>query len=97
MTFNLKISTPHGDFTRKATKPYTHAVVRTSERAMESHIAISAGRANFTTGVQGRWHKDRGFAVTWHGSEQAARVAASKPYGWDRETGPAEVYEVTEA
>jgi hypothetical protein len=93
--FKLKITTPHGEFTRTATKAYTHAVVRTSERAHHAYEDIKGGKK--TSGVQARWHKDRGFAVTWHGSEGAARAAASKPYMWDRATGPAEVYAVEAA
>jgi hypothetical protein len=90
MTFNLKVSTPHGEFTRKATKAYTHVVVRKSERAMKSFNEPVWD----SSGVQQRWQKDRGFAVTWHGSEGAARAAASKPYVWDSKTGPAEVFAV---
>ena len=45
-------------------------------------------------GVDARWVKDRGFAVTWHGSEGAARKAAAAPYGWDRSTGVVGVFPV---
>jgi hypothetical protein len=53
---------------------------------MEAHQSIAAGRTNFTTGVNGRWHKDRGYATTWHGSEAAAIKAAASPYEWDGST-----------
>ena len=33
-----------------------------------------------------RWVKDRGYAVTWHKSQDACAAAASKPYLWDRAT-----------
>lgn len=101
--FNLKIVTPHGEFTRKSTTAYTHAVVRTSQRAADCLAAYERNKHDaakvryYKDGVQARWVKDRGFAVTWHGSEAAARNAASKPYLWDKETGLATVYEVVRA
>jgi hypothetical protein len=44
---------------------------------------LAAGRQSFRSGVNGRWHKDRGYAVTWHKSQQAAINASRKPYLWD--------------
>jgi len=35
------------------------------------------------SGLQGRWNKDRGYVVSWHGSERAARQSADKPNGYD--------------
>jgi len=98
--FKLSISTPHGEFTRVSTTPYTHAVVRTCPRAAKSYelsktaVPGSYEARNLKSGVDARWVKDRGFAVTWHGSEAAARNAASKPYVWDSATGPAEIFPV---
>src|SRR5262245_8153890 len=83
--FNCKITTQVGEFTRKATKPYSHAVVRTSPRAMGAFERAQAGHKSGSN-VNQRWAKDRGFAVTWHGSEAAARKAAAAPYIWDLST-----------
>jgi len=76
----LKITTPYGEFNRKTDTAYTHAVVRDCPRA---HEALTDVRV---FGVSRRWKKDRGFAVTWHGSEQAARNAAAKDYMWGAST-----------
>ena len=85
---SLKITTPHGEFNRKTNTAYTHAVVRESIRAQQ------ALTQTYTSGVHGRWIKDRGFAVTWHGSEQAARNAAAKPYLWDATTAVLGIFPV---
>lgn len=77
----LKINTPHGEFTRQTNTPYTHAVVRNCPRAMEAFERKQIQGKVF--GVSQRWAKDRGFAVTWHGSEQTARNAATSKYEWD--------------
>jgi hypothetical protein len=95
MTFNLKISTPHGEFTRKATRAYTHAVVRSCPRALEAFQNHTAKGCKTYGGVQGRWAKDRGFAVTWHGSEQAARNAAAGNYDWDHSAVVLGIFPVT--
>ena len=79
--FKLKIATPHGEFTRTATRPYMFAVVRNSPRAQATYN--ERGTARRPSGVHARWIKDRGFAVTWHSTEQAARKAATSPYMWD--------------
>ena len=100
---NLKITTAHGTFTRSTATAYTHAVVRSSERAYGTYLPIANGTATpdqlrwAKSGVTARWIKDRGYAVTWHGSEQAARNAAAKPYFWDSKTGPATIYPVEAA
>ena len=89
---NLKITTAHGTFTRSTATAYTHAVVRSSRRANDCYLPIANGTATpdqlswAKSGVTARWIKDRGYAVTWHGSEQAARNAAAKPYFWDATT-----------
>jgi hypothetical protein len=88
----LKIITPDGVFTRTTNTAYTHAVVRRSERAYEAYI-----NPRYKSGVQGRWIKDRGFGVTWHGSEQAAQAAARKPYGWDGSIDVVGIYPAVEA
>jgi hypothetical protein len=80
--FNLKVSTPVGEFTRKATKPYSHVVVRVSPRAKE-FVETYAARGRKPSGVDARWVKDRGYATTWHNTEAAARKAAAAPYVWD--------------
>lgn len=82
----LIIKTPHGDFNRTTKTAYTHAVVRKCPRAERENAECAADPAKaryLKIGVNGRWEKDRRYAVTWHGSEAAARAAASKPYLWD--------------
>jgi hypothetical protein len=78
----LKVQTPVGEFNRSTKTAYTHAVVRESERAMGEFKDAQNGGHVF--GVGQRWAKDRGYAVTWHGSEKAAKKAAEVPYMWDR-------------
>lgn len=82
----LKVTTPVGEFTRATATAYTHAVVRKSPRAMGVFERAQAGGDVYKGGVQGRWIKDRGFAVTWHGSERAAKNAAAADYTWDGQT-----------
>ena len=95
--FKLKITTPHGEFTRVATRPYMFAVVRTSPRAMEAYEGRGT-RIRSACGVTQRWIKDRGFAVTWHSTEQAARGAAARPYMWDAKLcGAGTIYPVEAA
>lgn len=99
----LSIQTPVGEFTRASTTKYMYAVVRTSERAMASYRPIADGTASedqlrwSKSGVTGRWVKDRGFAVTWHGSKRAAEAAASKPYVWDNKTTLVGIFNVFDA
>lgn len=94
----LKVETSAGEFTRKTDTPYTHVVVRVSPRAAASLAAFGAGNyRGKLSGVDARWVKDRGYAVTWHNSEAAARAAAEKPYVWDRETSLVGVFEVAAA
>ncbi len=90
----LMITTPVGAFTRMTNSPYTHAVVRTSPRAAEVFAEFEAGRVKDRSGVDGRWVKDRGYAVTWHMSEAAAKRAAEKGYTWDLHTTVVGVYAV---
>lgn len=100
MAKTLKIKTPHGEFTRKTDAGYTHAVVRTSERAADCLATYERNKHDpakvryYKDGVQARWVKDRGFAVTWHSNERLAIAAASAKYVWDDKTGPATVYVV---
>lgn len=80
----LSVETPHGVFTRTTTTPYTHVVVRSCERSQK--VYDERGPKLYSNGVTGRWIKDRGYAVTWHKSERAARDAAAKPYVWAAST-----------
>src|SRR6185295_9082204 len=61
----LIVSTPVGPFNRKTDSRYTFVNVWASPRA----AAVAASPNPYRGGVDGRWVKDRGFAVTWHGSE----------------------------
>jgi hypothetical protein len=79
--FTLKAQTLVGEFNRTTNSSYTHVVVRESSEAMKWHEMAKAGAR--VSGVDQRWHKDHGYAVTWHGSEKAAKAAAAKPYGYD--------------
>ena len=73
----LTATTPVGAFNRATASAYTHVNVWDSPRAT---AAFEAGRRG---GVAGRWTKDCGWAVTWHGSEAAARRAGAGKYGYD--------------
>jgi len=91
---NLKVITPVGEFTRSTNTKYSHAVVRNSPRAMAAFQLHQAAGSRRLTGVSARWIKDRGFAVTWHGSEAAALKAAAGKYLWDNSQDVVGVYEV---
>ena len=80
---NLKVVTAHGTFTRSTATAYTHAVVRSSPRAAAAYAAFLVSGTHSRLALAQRFAKDLGHAVTWHGSEQAARNAAAKPYFWD--------------
>lgn len=84
----LKVITPAGEFTRTTDTAYTHVVVRISPRAQQ------ALTQTYSSGVHGRWIKDRGYATTWHASEASARKAAAKPYQWDLSTDVVGVFPV---
>ena len=89
----IKVITPVGDFTRSTKSNYTHAVVRRSERARAAYEEfLLSGQKQ--SGVDGRWVKDRGFAVTYHTSKRAARNAAKKQYGYDSKAEVVGIYEV---
>lgn len=104
----LTAVTPHGTFTRQTATQYTHVVVRECEEARGaaerlanriqqaqaegwSPIAIAK---NLACGVDARWAKDNGYAVTWHGSEGAARKAADGKYLYDWSARVLGIYEV---
>lgn len=86
----LAAQTPVGSFTRRTDSKYTHCVVWNSPRAMDAFNA----RKGTECGVHGRWVKDGGYGVTWHGSEAAACAAARKGYGWDSAATLAGVFPV---
>jgi hypothetical protein len=88
MKNTLTVKTPHGTFTRTTTSKYTHVVVRSSARAQE------AAKRNEKYGVEARWAKDGGYAVTWHSSAQAAAKAANTVYTWDLKTTVLGIYAV---
>lgn len=74
----LTVTTPAGVFTRTTDTLYRYVNVWDSPRARR--LAASPYRQS---GVYARWVQDRGYAVTWHSSEQAAAGAARRGYGWD--------------
>jgi len=90
----IKVITPVGEFTRKTSTDYTHAVVRKSERARGVYEKFLTTGEKSGSGVDARWIKDRGFAVTYHSSERAARNAANQKYGWDSKAEVIGIYEV---
>ena len=101
MAKTLKISTPHGEFTRSTASVYTHAVVRSCPRSAEEFEyfkALTDPREirGAKQGVSGRWIKDRGYAVTWHKSEAAAQNAASGNYMWDHSAVVLGIFPVSE-
>ncbi len=83
MNTTLKASTPVGEFTRTTSTAYTHVVVWNSPRAMEyfEKCAADPEMKRMASGVHSRWIKDRGYGVTWHASEAAARNV--RRYSWD--------------
>jgi hypothetical protein len=90
----IKVTTPVGEFTRNTKSDYTHAVVRKSERANFRYQQFLATGEKSGSGVDARWIKDRGFAVTYHTSERAAHNAANQKYGWDWKSEVIGIYEV---
>lgn len=90
----LKVQTTVGEFSRATNTLYTHVVVRTSARA-KRFVDSYTGEGRKASGVDQRWLKDRGYAVTWHSSEAAATLAAAKPYAWDGETAMVGVFPVS--
>ena len=94
---NLKITTAHGTFTRSTATAYTHAVVRSSPRAASAYAAFLVSGTHSPAALAQRFAKDLGHAVTWHGSEQAARNAAAKPYLWDATTAVLGIFPVEAA
>jgi hypothetical protein len=90
----IKVATPFGEFTRTTKSDYTHAVVRKSDRAKSVHDKFVSSGEKSGSGVDARWIKDRGFAVTYHTSERAARNAAKQQYAYDSKTEVIGIYEV---
>jgi len=78
----LKISTPHGEFTRTTGTAYTHAVVAIAASRCGTTFATPADVVaycdNSKSGVMARVLKDRGYIVSWHSSAAAAQKAAIK-------------------
>jgi hypothetical protein len=83
----LTAVTPVGEFTRKTDSVYTYVNVWASPRA-KAAFDSAAERTYRPCGVDARWIKDRGYGVTWHYTEAAARAAASskRGYQWDHAT-----------
>jgi len=74
----LKVETLVGTFTRKTASPYKFAVVRSSERSDKVYRdSLVPGSDVYRGGVNGHWIKDKGFVVSYHGSEEAAIKAAN--------------------
>lgn len=94
----LKVSTPVGEFSRTTKTSYTHVVVREGVAAMDYYNKVQAGTAKnvWTSGVHGHWLKNRGYVVSWHGSEAAARNSASQPNGYDNNAKLVGIFPVTE-
>jgi hypothetical protein len=81
----LKATTIFGTFTRRTESPYSWIVVRECERSSkeyQAHLNATEKPKYPPSGVQARWIKDRGLAVTWHVGSGAAHSAAKKPYVW---------------
>jgi hypothetical protein len=79
----LNAVTPAGNFSRETNTPYQFVVVWNTPRAAAAAAEIASNPKAYKSGVNGRWAKDRGFGVTWHGSEHAAQNAARGGYVWD--------------
>lgn len=73
-----------GEFTRETEVQYTHVVVRRSTRAAAVLAQFERGEyKGKRSGIDARWIKDRGFVVSWHNSEAAAKAASTKAYPYD--------------
>jgi hypothetical protein len=86
----LTINTPVGTFTRNTNSAYKAVVVWNSPRAKQS-FEKNVGKKN--SGVDARWVKDNGFAVTWHGSKESA-LKATKQYLYDANATVVGVFEL---
>ena len=90
----IKVTTPVGEFTRTTKSDYTHVVVRKSDRAKSVYEKFLSSGDKSGSGVDARWIKDRGFAVTYHASLRSAANAANQKYGWDYKAEVIGIYEV---
>jgi hypothetical protein len=96
----LKVSTPHGEFTRSTDAAYSHVVVAipasrfgdTYEDAAD--LVAELQDRNSSRGVFGRVLKDRGYIVSWHSSLALAAKAAEKGNSPYFKTRDAQVFEV---
>jgi hypothetical protein len=91
----IKVTTPVGEFTRKTSTDCTHAVVRRSENARAAYERFLSTGKRSPLSTDNRWIKDRGFVVSYHSSERAARAAAQQTYQWDKNAEVIGIYEVT--
>lgn len=95
----LKISTPHGEFTRTTDTAYTHVVVAVPASRCGTVYASAADLAarlvGSDSGVMARVLKDRGYIVSWHSSEVAAQKAAIKGNSAYFRTHTGEVFKVS--
>ncbi len=89
-----KVITPVGEFTRKTNSRYTHVVVRQSKRAraVYENFLVTGKRSVLST--ENLWIKNRGFALTYHSSQQSAWNAAKQKYDWDSSATVVGIYEV---
>ncbi|NCU72208.1 MAG: hypothetical protein EBY66_04210 [Candidatus Fonsibacter lacus] len=89
----IKVITPVGEFTRSTKSNYTHAVVRKSELANNIYQQfLQTGKKQ--SGVDGRWIKDCGYAVTYHTSLRSAANVAQQKYPYDPKSEVIGIYEV---
>jgi hypothetical protein len=90
----IKVITPVGEFTRSTNSQYTHAVVRKSERANRVYQQFLQTNERSSSGVDARWVKDRGYAVTYHASLRSAANASQQKYPYDCAAEVIGIYEV---
>jgi hypothetical protein len=89
----LQANTPVGTFSRETKSQYKAIVVWNSPRAKACFDKAQQTGIYPKSGVDTRWVKDNGFAVTWHGSKASA-LKATKNYLYDGNATVAGVFEL---
>ena len=89
----LTANTPVGKFTRNTNSDYKAIVVWSSPRAKECFEKAKQTGQMPRYGVDTKWVKDNGFAVTWHSSKQLAEKA-TKQYSYDSQAVLIGVFEI---
>lgn len=89
----LTVNTTVGIFSRETKTQYKAVVVWSSPRAKACFDKAQETGIFPKYGVDTRWVKDNGFALTWHGSKESA-LKATKQYMWDNNATVVGVFEI---